>query len=204
MRYSAALAWRSPPRLSRWRLVLPEGAGIGFTPHRAANAPASGPPRPERVPAQPRAVSAPANVATLRKRLVELAAEQGFDQDQVRTAVVDRLGKSLDDLTAAELTPLIEGATEKLQQPVVWMLTGRLCQEPLLFCHLRRVHTSLLWLSSLVFCTRLTALLRHVVGFPDLGLLRGLCPTSGIGRRLAYSGSGSLLTCKVWRATMPA
>ena len=37
-------------------------------------------------------------------------------QYQVRTAVVDRLGKSLDDLTAAELTPLIEGATEKLQQ----------------------------------------------------------------------------------------
>ena len=74
------------------------------------------PPRPERAPAQPRAVSAPANVATLRKRLVELAAEQGFDEDQVRTAVVDRLGKSLDDLTAAELTPLIEGATEKLQQ----------------------------------------------------------------------------------------
>ena len=79
-------------------------------------APASGPPRPDRAPAQPRAVSAPANVATLRKRLVELAAEQGFDEDQVRTAVVDRLGKSLDDLTAAELTPLIEGATEKLQQ----------------------------------------------------------------------------------------
>ena len=64
-------------------------------------APASGPPRPDRAPAQPRAVSAPANVATLRKRLVELAAEQGFDGDQVRTAVVDRLGKSLDDLTAA-------------------------------------------------------------------------------------------------------
>ena len=80
------------------------------------HAPASGPPRPDRAPVQPRAVSAPANVATLRKRLVELAAEQGFDEDQVRTAVVDRLGKSLDDLTAAELTPLIEGATEKLQQ----------------------------------------------------------------------------------------
>ena len=79
-------------------------------------APASGPPRPDRAPVQPRAVSAPANVATLRKRLVELAVEQGFDEDQVRTAVVDRLGKSLDDLTAAELTPLIEGATEKLQQ----------------------------------------------------------------------------------------
>ena len=65
---------------------------------------------------QPRAVSGPANVTGLRKRLAELAAEQGFDEDQVRTAVMDRLGKSLDDLTAAELTPLIEGATEKLQQ----------------------------------------------------------------------------------------
>ena len=75
-------------------------------------------------------------------------------------------------------------------EPVVWMLTGRPCQEPLLFCHLRRVHTSLLWRSSLVFCTRLTALLRHVAGFPGLGLLRGLCPTSGIGRRLAYPVAG--------------
>ena len=27
-----------PPRLSLWRLVLPEEAGTGFTPHRAANA----------------------------------------------------------------------------------------------------------------------------------------------------------------------
>ena len=77
---------------------------------------ASGPSRPERVPVPARAVSGPANVAGLRKRLVELAAEQGFDEDQVRSAVVDRLGKSLDDLTAAELTPLIEGAAEKLQQ----------------------------------------------------------------------------------------
>ena len=48
----------------------------------------------------------------------------------------------------------------------------------------------LLRLSSLVFCTRLTAPLRHVAGFPDLGLLRGLCPTSGIGRRLAYPVAG--------------
>ena len=50
--------------------------------------------------------------------------------------------------------------------------------------------SSLLRRSSLVFCTRLTALLRHVVGFPDLGLLRGLCPVSGIGRRLAYPVAG--------------
>ena len=32
--------------------------------------------------------------------------------------------------------------------------------------------------------------LRHAAGFPDLGLLRGLCHTSGIGRRLAYSVAG--------------
>ena len=48
-----------------------------------------------------------------RKRLVELGAEQGFDEDQVRSAVMDRLGKNLDDLTAAELTPLVESATRK-------------------------------------------------------------------------------------------
>ena len=38
MRYRAALALRSPPRLSRWRLVLPEEAGIGLTPHSEAKA----------------------------------------------------------------------------------------------------------------------------------------------------------------------
>ena len=93
-------------------------------------APSGGPSRPQSVPVQSllrtgygaRANGKPVQaqvdnrVQTLRKRLMELAAEQGFDEDQVRTAVVDRLGKSLDDLTAAELTPLIEGATEKLQQ----------------------------------------------------------------------------------------
>ena len=49
----------------------------------------------------------------LRKRLVELGAEQGFDEDQVRSAVTERLGKNLDDLTAAESTPLVESATQK-------------------------------------------------------------------------------------------
>ena len=33
---SAQLACRSPPRLSRWRLVFPGPAGIGAAPHRAA------------------------------------------------------------------------------------------------------------------------------------------------------------------------
>ena len=52
----------------------------------------------------------------LRKRLIEIAVEQGFDEDGVRTAVVDRMGKSIDDLTAAELGPLVEAAANKLRQ----------------------------------------------------------------------------------------
>ena len=49
MRCRAALAWRSPPRLSRCRLVLPEEAGKGLTPHSAAKA-ASGWRRPGFLP----------------------------------------------------------------------------------------------------------------------------------------------------------
>ena len=52
----------------------------------------------------------------LRRRLFEIAAEQGLDEDQVRTAVVDRTGKSIDDLEAAELGPLVEAAANKLRQ----------------------------------------------------------------------------------------
>ena len=53
------------------------------------------------------------HVQYLRRRLVELGIEQGFDEDQVRAAVTERLGKNLDDLTAEELTPLVESATQK-------------------------------------------------------------------------------------------
>ena len=69
--------------------------------------------RPKEVPGNRKGET---HVPTLRKRLVALGVEQGFDEDQVRAAVVDRMGKSLDDLTMAELAPLIEGATRKLQQ----------------------------------------------------------------------------------------
>ena len=55
-------------------------------------------------------------VERLRGRLIELAVKQGFDEDGVRTAVVDRLGKGLDDLTADELGPLVEAAANKLNQ----------------------------------------------------------------------------------------
>ena len=52
----------------------------------------------------------------LRKRLIELAVAQGFDEDEVRAAVVDRIGRSLDELTTAELGPLVEAAAAKLRQ----------------------------------------------------------------------------------------
>ena len=52
----------------------------------------------------------------LRKQLFEIAAEQGIDDDKVRTAVMDRTGKAIDDLTAGELKPLVEAADDKLQK----------------------------------------------------------------------------------------
>ena len=55
-------------------------------------------------------------IEKLRKRLIEIAAEQGLDEDQVRTAVTDRTGKSLDDLDGTELGPLVEAAANKLRQ----------------------------------------------------------------------------------------
>ena len=88
---------------------------------------------PERVPAQAngRSGQAPSNgnsarnqandraeaqAGKLRKRLIEIAAEQGLDEGQVRTAVTDRTGKSLDDLDGTELGPLVEAAANKLRQ----------------------------------------------------------------------------------------
>ena len=52
--------------------------------------------RPQRAPAQAKAASGPANAPALRKRLIEIAAEQGFDEDGVRTAVKNKTGKDLD------------------------------------------------------------------------------------------------------------
>ena len=80
--------------------------------------------RPERVPAQINGRSgqtqatrrADSQAETLRKRLIEIAIEQGFDEDGVRSAVMDRTGKSIDDLAAAELGPLVEAAANKLRQ----------------------------------------------------------------------------------------
>ena len=85
---------------------------------------AGNPPQPQRVPARANGNSgqdrtndrAEAQAGKLRRRLFEIAFEQGLDEDQVRSAVVDRTGKSIDDLTAAELGPLVEAAANKLQQ----------------------------------------------------------------------------------------
>ena len=52
----------------------------------------------------------------LRKRLFEIASEQGIDDAKVREAVKERTDKSIDDLTAAELGPLVEAAANKLRE----------------------------------------------------------------------------------------
>ena len=55
-------------------------------------------------------------VEKLRKRLVEIAAEQGIDEDGVHSAVQNKTGKSIDNLTAAELGKLVEAAADKLRE----------------------------------------------------------------------------------------
>ena len=116
--------------------------------------PVGGQPRPERVPVQPtgrsgefqtsrpirqtqslpstgsRGRSNESQVQTLRKQLIEIAVEQGFDEDGVRTAVVDRMGKSIDDLTAAELgrlsrpPPTSSGRCSRRRRPSPPVETG--------------------------------------------------------------------------------
>ena len=81
-------------------------------------------PQPQRVPAQANGNSGQAQgrsrsesqIEKLRKRLIEIAAEQGLNEDQVRSAVVDRTGKSIDDLDGTDLGPLVEAAANKLRQ----------------------------------------------------------------------------------------
>ena len=52
---------------------------------------------------------------TLRKRLMELCAKQGFDEAQVQAAVQRQTGKSTDDLTADELGSLVQAARQQAQ-----------------------------------------------------------------------------------------
>ena len=53
---------------------------------------------------------------SLRKRLMELCVKQGFDEEQVQTAIRRQTGKDIDDLTAGEIGELIEAAANKLNQ----------------------------------------------------------------------------------------
>ena len=69
--------------------------------------PVAGQAKPQPVPAQ---------AETLRKRLMELCGKQGFDEEQVQTAVQRQTGKGIDDLTPDELGALIEAAANKLNQ----------------------------------------------------------------------------------------
>ena len=82
-------------------------------------------PKPERVPTQAqsngrsgqgRNAISNSQVQTLRKRLMDLAREQGFDEVQVRAAVQRQTGKDLDDLTTDEIGPLVEAAANKLRE----------------------------------------------------------------------------------------
>ena len=53
---------------------------------------------------------------TLRGQLIELSAQQGFSEQQLRAAVEAKTGRPLDQLGAAELNPLIASAAEKLER----------------------------------------------------------------------------------------
>ena len=55
-------------------------------------------------------------LASLRVELINLGAEQGFGVEQVETAVKERTGKELEELTVEELNPLVEAAAKKLKE----------------------------------------------------------------------------------------
>lgn len=57
-----------------------------------------------------------ADARNLRDQLIELSAQQGFSEEQVRAAVQQKTDRDLDELGIAELTPLIASAADKLQQ----------------------------------------------------------------------------------------
>ena len=67
-------------------------------------------------PAAIRTGSADSLAPSLRATLVRLGVMQGFGEEQVRAAVRAKTGRDLDEVTAAELAPLIEGAAGKLGQ----------------------------------------------------------------------------------------
>ena len=52
----------------------------------------------------------------LRTQLVDLSEQQRFSEEQVRAAVLRKVGRDLGEVGVSELTPLIASAVEKLQQ----------------------------------------------------------------------------------------
>ncbi len=56
------------------------------------------------------------DAVNLRAHLIELSAQQGFSEQQVRAAVEAKTGRPLDDLGPDQINPLIASAAEKLEQ----------------------------------------------------------------------------------------
>ena len=76
-------------------------------------------PQPRRRAVQPTPDSAHSDerdAANLRAQLIELSAQQGFSEQQVRVAVEAKTGRPLDELGPDDLNPLIASAAEKLEQ----------------------------------------------------------------------------------------
>ena len=75
---------------------------------------------PARRVVQPERDSAPQSgtddAQVLRGQLIELSAEQGFSEQQLRDAVKAKTGRPLEELGPAELNPLIASAAEKLER----------------------------------------------------------------------------------------
>ena len=52
----------------------------------------------------------------LRAQLIELSLDQGFTEEQVRSAVQAKTGRTLDDLGPDDLNPLVASAADKLER----------------------------------------------------------------------------------------
>ena len=59
---------------------------------------------------------AESQLEALRTGLINLGAEQGFGEEQVREATRSRTGKDLEELTVDELDPLVKSAARKLKE----------------------------------------------------------------------------------------
>ena len=60
--------------------------------------------------------SGESQLEALRTGLINLGAEQGFGEEQVREATRSRTGKDLEELTVDELDPLVKSAARKLKE----------------------------------------------------------------------------------------